>query len=629
MADAKSVAGEIEGDYAAVKIQLAAGDPGETLERPTNGTQVIWGGSDPGSPWAHLASLIEKSGGVATYTFIHGADLTGVVPPEKDEAAPEEAPPGHHDPAPAGGEPPQHHPGGAEGQGPLFESGVDFDYGGNKARVWAHPHCILGLHPLVIYLHGINGKGRHLYPALDDHKLHVGKLANQLIEDGKVTPLLIAAPSDFSDGPWGSFDLGKFVDAVEATIAPLRIDRDRVGVVGHSGAGGSPGRGLNRIAEQHGTFGDHRLKLFGIADTCITDVNAAAYRKGLEGNSATEVYALHKGTGGWPGYTPSAQFAKALGAASKCEPKDPEQGADIEDAWDSGGDPKRISLKIKAARLGEYHKAWRKTGGYKQDLVPHEDMVPMWTWYALPRFFPATEDDKHAGFQPHDVPPMEPEPLHTPATGGEWAHVPPAPPPWDAPEAEPRATPGAEFADPASAIFWPVRNTRNHMGRAVCFVGTDNKGHGLQGGGACGRNFLADRPAGSATPDRFHAGIDVFADYHDLIVACEAGTVIQVRPFYLGVWKVMVRCDSGIVINYGEVDADSIRKHGLKTGDRVQPGQPIAEAGRMLHDSMLHFEIYPPGSTDSRPYFRKAGAAGIRSYLNPSQYLLALAKSGR
>ena len=71
------------------------------------------------------------------------------------------------------------------------------------ARVWAHPHAFMaGPRPLVIVLHGINGKSHKLHPSLDEKAIHVGKLAGKLIEDGKATPLIIAAPTEFSDGPW-------------------------------------------------------------------------------------------------------------------------------------------------------------------------------------------------------------------------------------------------------------------------------------------------------------------------------------------------------------------------------------------------------------------------------------------
>ena len=254
-------------------------------------------------------------------------------------------------------------------------------------------------------------------------------------------------------------------------------------------------------------------------------------------------------------------------------------------------------------------------------------MVPMWTWYALQRFFPATAEDQHAGHKPHVDDPA-PDPVVTHVSGGDWANVPPGPKLWEAPGVDPRATGLAVFADAASGLYWPVRSTKVHGGRAVSYIGSDGKGYGA-GQGAGGRNFLADRPAGDPSPNRFHVGIDLFADFHDIIVACEAGTIIKIHPFYLGVWKVMVKCDSGHVINYGEVDADSIRKYGLKVGDRLLPGQPIAEAGRMVHDSMLHFEMYPPGTGDSVSYSKGLGEKHLKTYLNPTQYLLALATKGK
>jgi len=60
MADPKSIAGEMEGDYGTVKVQLAGGPAADAVQRPTKGTQVVWGGTAPGSPWAHLAALIEQ-----------------------------------------------------------------------------------------------------------------------------------------------------------------------------------------------------------------------------------------------------------------------------------------------------------------------------------------------------------------------------------------------------------------------------------------------------------------------------------------------------------------------------------------------------------------------------------------
>ena len=60
----------------------------------------------------------------------------------------------------------------------------------------------------------LNHVAREKHPALTDRKLHVGKMAGALIDAGKVTPLVIAAPTSFSNGPWDGFNLGAFVDEV-------------------------------------------------------------------------------------------------------------------------------------------------------------------------------------------------------------------------------------------------------------------------------------------------------------------------------------------------------------------------------------------------------------------------------
>ncbi|MCA1829289.1 MAG: M23 family metallopeptidase [Myxococcales bacterium] len=642
---ADSICGEVEGDYSVVKVQLAGGGKEDKPARPTKGTQLVWGGTDVSSPWGHLAALIEKAGGSVNYTFVHAADLKEPLVVVTDEGETHEDKPADEPkkadekPASGGGSTQvKHSTGGAEGHGPLFDFGLDFDFGGNAARVWAHPHAFMaGPRPLVIALHGINGKSRKLHPALDEKGVHVGKLASKLIEDGKVTPVIIAAPTEFSDGPWRTFDVSRFVAAVKAATASqsVEIDLDNVSIVGHSGAGGSPGAGLNKVASEGGVFDGHKLKIFGITDTCITDQNGKAYADGLAKNDVTAVYAMHKGTGGWVAYTGHKTFSAALGAAQESKAVEPaEDSQDVDDkVYDNGGKtPLRVSIKIKSSRLAAHHKEWGAAGGYHVDVGAHNDMVPMWFWWALPRWLPATEEDKNAGLKEHPI--EDPKPQEhdkpPPVTGGEWANVPPAADAWADPGIDPKATGAALFA-PATGLYWPVRNPKNHYGRAVCFIGSDGKGYGV-GKSAGGRNFLAGRPA-DGNPDRFHAGIDVFGDHHDVIVACEAGTVVNVYPFYPNdkplVWCLIVQHDSGVVINYGEVDPASLKKYGMKKGVKVQPGQPIAEVGRMVQDSMLHFETYPAGTKQNISYKKSQGEAFLKNYFNPTQYLLALATKGK
>ena len=644
MADsARGIAGEVEGDYGKVKVQLAGGAAGEKVQRPTKGTQVVWGGTAPGSPWAQLASLIEKSGGSASYTYLHAADLEEPIAIAAEEDAPageekQEEKPAETQPAAAkAAGPVPHSTGGAEGHGDLFEKGIEFDFGGNKARVWAHPHCFhSGPRPLIVSLHGINAKARQKYPALDDKSLHMGKLAAKLVADGKTTPLLIAAPTHFSDAPWGEFDLPKFVAAVEKAVASasVEVDEDAVSVVGHSGAGGYPHKGMNKLAAEGGQFGGHKLRVFGLTDTCVTTDNAKAYADGLKDNPATAIYALHKSTGGWPSYSGSQAFARALGATEKGKVVEPaEDEADVDDAvYDNGGKtPLRVSIRIKKERLAKHHKEWKDAGAYHSEVGQHWDMVPMWFWWALPRGYPATGEDKQLGLKAHPEEQVPIDDEEKPAiTGGDWAEVPPAATTWDAPAVDPVSTGAALFA-PATGLYWPVRNPKNHHGRAVCFKGADGKGYGA-GKSSAERHFLAGRPAGSSKPDRYHAGIDVYGDFRDIIVACEAGTVVNLYPFYPRehplVWCLLVQ-HRDLVINYGEVDPASLKKYGIKKGMTVLPGQPIAEVGRMVSDSMLHFETYPPGTKQNISYKKSEGEKLLKSFFNPTAYLLALAKNGR
>jgi len=103
--------------------------------------------------------------------------------------------------------------------------------------------------PLVVFLHGVNptadlhlwlgGGGRDLRP-----------LAAALMQSGEVVPFVLAAPSQTkaASSPralWTSFELGAFVDAVvQASAGSVQIDRERVVLMGHSGAGCNPNGGL-------------------------------------------------------------------------------------------------------------------------------------------------------------------------------------------------------------------------------------------------------------------------------------------------------------------------------------------------------------------------------------------------
>jgi hypothetical protein len=103
--------------------------------------------------------------------------------------------------------------------------------------------------PLVVFLHGTNplsephmwlgGGGKDLRP-----------LVKRLIDSGQVMPFVLAAPSQTKNAGlaatvWRGFDLNAFVDdVVRATDGQVTIDRTRVVLAGHSGAGCNPSGGL-------------------------------------------------------------------------------------------------------------------------------------------------------------------------------------------------------------------------------------------------------------------------------------------------------------------------------------------------------------------------------------------------
>ena len=103
--------------------------------------------------------------------------------------------------------------------------------------------------PLVVFLHGTNptsephmwlgGGGKDLRP-----------LVKRLIDSGQVQPFVLAAPSQTKNAGlaatvWQGFDLNSFVDdVVRATDGRVSIDRTRIVLAGHSGAGCNPHGGL-------------------------------------------------------------------------------------------------------------------------------------------------------------------------------------------------------------------------------------------------------------------------------------------------------------------------------------------------------------------------------------------------
>ena len=193
------------------------------------------------------------------------------------------------------------------------------------------------------------------------------------------------------------------------------------------------------------------------------------------------------------------------------------------------------------------------------------------------------------------------------------------PPPWIGPE-EPKpyqdvAGRTVPFAEPTGR-YWPIC-TRDRGGREIAYIGQSGGIHGRNG-----RHFLASRKAG-----RYHVGIDLWGEPGDLILACEDGKIVNHYHFYDNVDCLIVQCDSGVVINYGEVKPNSWQLFGFQKGDRVQAGHPIALVGQMMSSSMCHFETYVEGATHNYRWYKTKQAP--KELLDPTKYLLHIASQGQ
>lgn len=109
--------------------------------------------------------------------------------------------------------------------------------------------------PLLVYLHGNNESGLM-------HRGFADAVAG-------ASGVVVAAPSQTVNAKgsslWGGFDLDAFVSAVEAATG-VTIDRSRVVVAGHSGAGCSSGAGIFT------TYRNVRPRLIVDVDGCMNGV---------------------------------------------------------------------------------------------------------------------------------------------------------------------------------------------------------------------------------------------------------------------------------------------------------------------------------------------------------------------
>lgn len=176
-----------------------------------------------------------------------------------------------------------------------------------------------------------------------------------------------------------------------------------------------------------------------------------------------------------------------------------------------------------------------------------------------------------------------------------------------APKDFPKEVDGVPFATGSSTPVWPII-TKNPRKFTVSYRSVSGEiiGNGM-------RRFLADRNG------KLHAGVDLYGNPGDKVLAMEDGEIVNFYHFFHGTYALIVQHASGLVVNYGEVENASWAPFGLKRGSYVKKGSPIARIGLMSGGShMLHFEAYAPGTTKN---YKITDPPNKRTR-NPTKYLL-------
>lgn len=160
---------------------------------------------------------------------------------------------------------------------------------------------------------------------------------------------------------------------------------------------------------------------------------------------------------------------------------------------------------------------------------------------------------------------------------------------------EPIAKTNAAYAVGADRPRWPLRTDAQRK-LQVSYQDKRGKWHGRWG-----RHFGASR-SNKSGDKHVHAGVDLFADPGDEVVATEPGEIIATLPFHRGTWAMYLKTDDGLIINYGELQPRSWHNYGIEsginTGQRVNAGDRLAKVGLSNDGShMLHLEAYEPTVT--------------------------------
>lgn len=170
------------------------------------------------------------------------------------------------------------------------------------------------------------------------------------------------------------------------------------------------------------------------------------------------------------------------------------------------------------------------------------------------------------------------------------------------------------FATVGNKLVWPVITDHSRSGD-VSYRGVDGDVYGNWA-----RMFGVPRSGGS----RNHAGVDVYANAFDPVVAMSDGVVVDTQSFHLGSDAILVEHDDEVVL-YGEVDADSWEEFGIEIGSKVKRGDQIARvacmrwSGNACKSHMLHLETYALGTRTNKRWYKGDAPAELR---DPTDALL-------
>lgn len=169
---------------------------------------------------------------------------------------------------------------------------------------------------------------------------------------------------------------------------------------------------------------------------------------------------------------------------------------------------------------------------------------------------------------------------------------------------------GVPFAEGGRPI-WPVDPRSSNPSKwVVSYKDTAGTWHGR-----ASRAFKASRD------ERYHVGIDLFANGGDVVVAPESGIVVGRQPFLNGTGAMLVALDSGIVVLLGETKMGGAEEFGVDVGSHVQQGQALTRVGVTNAGShMLHLETYGLGTTHNSPWYKNRPRPG--NILDPTEWLL-------